>query len=207
MRIMALSDVADKALWDYLDRRLLQGVDLILSCGDLPAEYLSFLTCFTDAPILYVHGNHDEGYRKKPPEGCICVEDTVYDVQGVRVLGLGGSMRYRPGEAPMYTERQMARRIRRLGWKLRRKRGFDILLTHAPARGVGDMEDLPHRGFECFNGLIRRWNPRYHVYGHVHREYGALSFQRQRRNGDTLAVNAWRRTIIEFGGSEGNPWR
>ena len=27
MRIMVLADVADKALWDYLDRRLLEGVD------------------------------------------------------------------------------------------------------------------------------------------------------------------------------------
>ena len=32
---------------------------------------------------------------------------------------------------------------------------FDILLTHAPCRGYGDMEDLPHRGFECFNDLLK----------------------------------------------------
>ena len=54
MRVLAIADVADKRLWDMLDRRLLEGVELVLSCGDLPAEYLSFLTCFTRAPILYV---------------------------------------------------------------------------------------------------------------------------------------------------------
>ena len=32
----------------------LEGVDLILSAGDLPAEYLSFLTCFTSVSILPV---------------------------------------------------------------------------------------------------------------------------------------------------------
>ena len=90
MKIMVLSDVADKALWDYLDRRLLEGIDLILSCGDLPADYLSFLTCFTDAPILYVHGNHDRTYDVRPPEGCVCVDDDICEVNGVRVLGLGG---------------------------------------------------------------------------------------------------------------------
>ena len=176
MKIMVLADVADKALWDYLDRRLLEGIDLVLSCGDLPAEYLSFLTCFTDAPILYVHGNHDKGYDRKPPEGCTCVDDDICVVGGVRVLGLGGSMRYRPNEPYMHTERQMARRARKLWWKLHRHRGFDILLAHAPARGVGDMEDLPHRGFETFLTLMDRWQPRYLVYGHVHQEYGALGF-------------------------------
>ena len=194
---MLLSDEPDKALWDYLDRRLLEDVDLVISCGDLPAEYLSFLTCFTDAPILYVHGNHDRSYEIRPPEGCICVEDTVCVVKGVRVLGLGGSMRYRPG-THMYTEQEMAKRVRRQRWKLWRSKGFDILVTHAPARGLGDQEDLPHRGFEVFLKLMDRWRPRYMAYGHVHPEYGALDFRRELRYGETTVVNAYKRYIIEL---------
>ena len=197
LRILALSDVADKALWDYLDRPLLEGIDLVLSCGDLPAEYLSFLTCFTDAPILYVHGNHDAGYEQRPPEGCICVEDDLFVCKGLRVLGLGGSMRYRPGPH-MYTEREMARRARRLRWKLWRRGGFDILLAHAPARGVGDQSDAPHRGFETFNRLMDRYHPRYMVHGHVHPQYAALDFQRERRYGETIVVNAYKRHILEL---------
>ena len=146
MRIMALADTPDKMLWDYLDKRLLEGVELILSCGDLPAEYLSFLTCFTHAPVLYVHGNHDVRYQTAPPEGCICIEDQVYDAGGVRILGLGGSMRYKDGPC-MYTEKEMAARIRKMRYKLWRAGGFDILLTHAPAYRLGDMADLPHTGF------------------------------------------------------------
>ena len=198
MRIMVLADVADKALWDYLDRNLLEGIDLILSCGDLPAEYLSFLTCFTNAPILYVHGNHDERYDKKPPEGCTCVEDDIFEFQGVRILGLGGSMRYRPRVDHMYTEKEMRRRVRRLWFKLRKHKGFDILLTHAPAEGVGDLEDLPHRGFHSFLDLMDRYHPRYMVYGHVHPQYGALDFARERRYGQTTVVNAYKRYIIEI---------
>ena len=197
MRIMLLSDEADKALWDYLDRRLLEGIDLIISCGDLPAEYLSFLTCFTDAPILYVHGNHDQSYERKPPEGCVCIEDTVYVVNGVRILGLGGSMRYRPG-GHMYTEREMAKRVRRLRWQLWRRKGFDILVTHAPAKGVGDQEDLPHRGFETFLRLMDRWHPRFMAYGHVHPQYGAVGFARERYYGQTTVVNAYKRYVIEI---------
>lgn len=197
MRIMVLSDIADKALWDYLDRSLLEGVDLILSCGDLPAEYLSFLTCFTHAPILYVRGNHDDGYESRPPEGCVCVEDDIYVHEGVRVLGLGGSMRYRDG-ANMYSEREMRRRARRLWWKLRKHGGFDILLAHAPAYGVGDQQDLPHRGFKTYIALMDRWHPRYLVHGHVHPQYGALTFTRERTYGQTTVVNAYKRYFIEL---------
>ena len=198
MRILAISDEPSQRLWGDLCREALSGVDLILSAGDLPAKYLSFLTCFTDAPILYVHGNHDKGYDRKPPEGCTCVDDDICVVNGVRVLGLGGSMRYRPGEPYMHTERQMARRARKLWWKLHRNKGFDILLAHAPAKGIGDLEDLPHRGFETFLTLMDRWRPRYLVYGHVHQEYGAMKFERERRYGETTCVNAYKRYVIEF---------
>lgn len=197
MRILLLSDVADKALWDYLNRSLLEGVDLVLSCGDLPSEYLSFLTCFTHAPILYVHGNHDGDYAEHPPEGCICVEDRIFVHNGVRILGLGGSFRYKVG-SNMYTERQMQRRVLKLQGKLWRNKGFDILLTHAPARGVGDQEDLPHRGFATFNALMDRYRPRYMVHGHVHPQYAALHFQRERQYGETTVVNAYKRHYIEL---------
>ena len=97
MKILLIADKAEPILWDHLDKRKLEGVELVLSCGDLPASYLSFLTCFTPAPILYIHGNHDDRYASEPPEGCTCIEDTVYTYKGIRILGLGGSMRYNNG--------------------------------------------------------------------------------------------------------------
>ena len=198
MKILVLADTADKALWDYLDRRLLEGVELVLSCGDLPAEYLSFLTCFTHAPIYYVHGNHDTGYDTNPPEGCECVDDEIVVFNGVRILGLGGSMRYRPNQPYMFNEKEMARRVRKLRRKLRKHKGFDILLAHAPALGVGDMEDLPHRGFQVFLDLMDRYKPRYLVHGHVHQEYSALGFARERKYGDTTVINAYKRYYIDY---------
>ena len=71
MRILAISDEPSRRLWGDLCRDALSGIDLILSAGDLPAKYLSFLTCFTNAPIIYVHGNHDDRYQTDPPEGCL----------------------------------------------------------------------------------------------------------------------------------------
>lgn len=188
MRILLLADQPEPALWEFLDRRKLEGVDLILSCGDLPGEYLSFLTCFTHAPILYVHGNHDARYEKKPPEGCTCIEDTIYVYEGVRILGLGGSMRYRSGPH-QYSEREMIRRVRRLWLKLRRHKGFDILLTHSPAYQLGDDTDLAHRGFEVFLRLIDQYTPKLMAHGHVHQSY-QHNFVRVRERGETKVVNA-----------------
>ena len=191
MKILLLADQAEPTLWEHLNRQKLEGVDLILSCGDLPAEYLSFLTCFTNAPILYVHGNHDGKYEKKPPEGCVCIEDTVYIHDGIRILGLGGCMRYNPRGAHQYTERQMRKRLNRLVLRLKlwRSRGIDILLTHAPAYQLGDDSDLAHTGFETFRYILDRYKPRAFVHGHVHQSY-RHDFKRIRQHGDTQIINA-----------------
>ena len=145
MKILLLADEAEPMLWEHLNKSRLEGIDLMLSCGDLPAAYLSFLTCFTAAPILYIHGNHDDRYKVKPPEGCICIEDSLYVHKGVRILGLGGCMRYKPGEN-QYTDPQMAKRARKLRFTIWRHGGVDILLTHAPAYHLGDDGDLSAGG-------------------------------------------------------------
>ena len=196
MKILLLADEPDVRLWDHLDRSLLEDIELVISCGDLPAEYLSFITCFTNAPILYVHGNHDVRYEKKPPVGCICIEDAVYNFNGLRVLGLGGSMRYKPGPH-QYTDREMARRIRKLRFKLFRSKGFDVLVAHAPMRGIGDAEDLAHRGFETFRELIDKYQPAYFIHGHVHKSYD-FRFRREQKYGNTTVVNAWTSYIIDL---------
>ncbi len=190
MKILAIADEPSSRLWGDHVRNELKGIDLILSAGDLPAQYLSFLTCFTNAPIVYVRGNHDDRYEDAPPEGCLCAEDTVVCVNGVRILGLGGSMRYRPDSKNMYTEAEMARRIRALRFRLKKTGGFDVLLTHAPLLGCGDQDDLAHRGFGCFTSLLETYRPAVMVHGHVHQNYSAW-FQRQREYNGIPIINAW----------------
>ena len=189
MRILAISDEPSQKLWGSRCREALEGVDLILSAGDLPPSYLSFLTCFTSAPVIYVHGNHDDIYEKKPPEGCLCADGKILLIGGVRILGLGGSFRYRPDCVNMYTEPEMQSRILNLRRKLRATGGFDILLTHAPIRGVGDEDHPSHRGFECFGPLLDRYRPAVMVHGHMHQAYTAF-FQRERTYNGVPVINA-----------------
>ncbi|WP_316608115.1 metallophosphoesterase [uncultured Ruminococcus sp.] len=195
MRILAVADKESAALYDYYHPGKLDGFDLILGCGDLSEGYLEFLMTLADCPLVYVHGNHDENH-KKVPLGCICADDKVVEVAGLRILGLGGSMKYREGKY-MYSERRMRLRILRRKFSIMRHGGIDVLLTHAPARGLNDLEDLPHRGFKCFHKLLKKYKPALFVHGHVHREYNHNIPQRTIHNG-TLVVNAFGYAVIEI---------
>ena len=196
MKILLLADVECKALWDYYRKEEVEGVDLILSCGDLNAEYLSFIATMTSLPVLYVHGNHDTKYSLRAPEGCTCIDDTVYRFRGLRILGLGGSMRYKNDDW-QYTEEQMRSRIRKMWYPLWREKGFDILLTHAPSKGIHDGTDLPHMGFEVFKKLMDKYNPGYFIHGHVHMNYGR-DHVREDLYKSTRVINAFERYIIEI---------
>ena len=196
MKILLVSDEEDRFLWDYYTPGRLKGIDLILSAGDLKAEYLSFLVTMANRPLLYVHGNHDGGYAQRPPEGCQCIDGKLVTVGGLRILGLGGSALYNGGPH-QYTERQMRWRIHRLRLKLALTGGVDIVLTHAPVRGFGDEDNMTHRGFEAFLPLLDQYQPRYLVHGHIHQRYGANRPRCYQYN-ETTIVNATGRYILEF---------
>ena len=196
MKILTVSDEECAALWDYYVPGRLKGYDLILSCGDLKAEYLSFLVTMGKAPVLYVAGNHDTGYEKNPPEGCDCIDDHFVIYNGIRILGLGGCRKYHPGPH-QYTEKQMRRRIRRLKDQLWRNKGVDIVVTHAAPEGLGDAEDPAHWGFASLRELLDRYHPTYLVHGHVHMAYGNEIPRELEYNG-TRVINAYERYVIEI---------
>ena len=202
MKILLVSDEEDKYLWDFYKPGRLKGIDLILSAGDLKAEYLSFLVTMANRPLLYVPGNHDGGYAQRPPEGCQCIDGKLVTVGGLRILGLGGSALYNGGPH-QYTEKQMRRRIHRLRLKLALAGGVDIVLTHAPVRGFGDEDNMTHRGFEAFLPLLDQYQPRYLVHGHIHQRYGANRPRCYQYN-ETTIVNATGRYILEFPDKPGN---
>jgi len=196
VRLLLLSDYEDPYLWDYYRPEKVKGFDAIISCGDLKAEYLSFLVTMSGLPVYYIHGNHDAGYKQRPPEGCECIEGKLITVGGVRLLGLGGCPAYRPGPH-QYKEWQMRRRILRAAPQLLRAGGVDVLVTHAPPRGFGDGADFAHRGFESFLPLLDKAKPRYLVHGHVHLNYGR-DIPRIVRRGETEIINVFGRYVLEI---------
>ena len=185
MRILAIADVEEGWLYERWDRERMAGVDLVISCGDLPAVYLEHIVTLANVPLLYVQGNHDTAYDRHAPEGCVSIDGHVRDYRGLRVMGLGGSIRYNP-EVHGFTEAEMRRRAARMALLASATGGVDLVGTHAPARGYGDLDDLPHRGFEAFDALLSRVRPRYLLHGHVHMEYGRIERVVEHPSGTTI---------------------
>jgi Icc-related predicted phosphoesterase len=195
LKILLISDEESKSLWDHYSPEKLLDVELIISCGDLKAEYLSFLVTMTNARLFYVHGNHDEDYLRKPPEGCECIDEKLITYKGIRILGLGGSIKYKEGSFK-YSKREMEKRIRKLKPKIFLNKGFDILVTHAAAYKLGDGDDFCHTGFESFNSLIDKYSPKYHIHGHQHLNYGRNDRMIQYK--ETTIVNAFNHYFLDY---------
>ncbi len=196
MQILAVADIESKYLYDNYTPGKLSGYDLILACGDLSRDYLEFLVDASRCPVLYVKGNHDDRLIDDPPGGCICIDDKVYVYKGIRILGVGGSHKYREG-GYMFTEKQMQHRLMKLKPKIWRSGGIDILMTHSPARRLNDFDSLSHRGFECFNGLLDKYSPKYFVHGHIHKNYG-INIPQLSTRGETTVINAYDYCVFDY---------
>lgn len=193
---MLVADIESRYIWDYFQPEKFKDIDLILSSGDVKAEYLSFLVTMIKAPLFYIPGNHNDKYLKNPPEGCENIDDTIVTYKGIKIMGLGGSMRYNMGHY-QYTEKEMNKRIKDLRFKLWRSKGVDILLTHSPAYGIGDGDDLCHTGFQCFNTFMDKYSPKYLIHGHQHLSYGYQP-ERIKRYKNTVIINAYDHYILDY---------
>lgn len=196
MKLLLIADEESPRLYEHYRPGCLNGIDLILSAGDLKAHYLEFLVTLANKPLVYVHGNHDGIYEASPPEGCLCADGKLLTVNGQRILGLGGSRQYSGGPF-QYTEAQMRRRIRRLKPAIWKSGGVDILLTHTPPAGCGDLPDPAHCGFEAFLPLLEKVQPRYWVHGHIHTRYRPRE-GRILQYGKTTIINASGEYVLEL---------
>ncbi len=170
MRILSVSDYVVPELYNNFDPKKFSGIDLILSCGDLPPEYLSFLLSAFNVPLYYVKGNHDIRYGSKPPLGCSNIHGKVVAFKGLKLFGLEGSRWYNGGPN-QYTEEEMKKKLFTLMPYLWWQKGFQIIITHAPPRNIHDAEDPCHRGFRSFNKLIDKYKPHYFIHGHIHKNF------------------------------------
>ena len=184
---MVVADKVHPVLYDYFDRERFTDIDLILSAGDLRPRFLSFLVTMLNKRCYYVRGNHDTIYSSEPPLGCEDIDGKVITHSGIRILGLEGSMWY-GGRGVEYTGGQMRWKLFKLKFPIWREGGVDIVLTHAPPKGVHDGKDLCHTGFSTFVKLIGKYRPRYFIHGHTHVSYG-YSRERITQVQETKVVN------------------
>ncbi|MDI7276130.1 MAG: metallophosphoesterase [Anaerolineae bacterium] len=206
MKILAVADRVAELVYGPNIRKHFGDVDLVLSCGDLPYHYLEYIVTMLAVPVFFVRGNHDREWEQTPsgiepayPGGCVDLHCRVAEYRGLLLAGLQGSMRYKPGPYQC-SEREMALNALQLWpglWWNRARTGrfLDILVSHAPPRGIHDQADLCHRGFVSLLRFMDRFRPRYLVHGHVHL-YGCEQRWRSSYR-QTEVVNAFGYRVIE----------
>ena len=196
MKILTISDRVEPILYDRFEPDRFKNIDVVLACGDLPPEYLSFINGRLNVPVFFVKGNHDIRYNFKVPNGCIDLNARIVKFQGFNILGLEGSRWYNDGQN-QYHEHQMRRTLRGLRPLVWWKNGIDIVITHAPPRHIHDAEDRCHKGFKSFRWLIDKYSPRYFIHGHIHQNFTESS-QRITKTNRTTVVNTYGHFILDI---------
>ncbi|KAL6743287.1 hypothetical protein Aduo_016343 [Ancylostoma duodenale] len=146
---------------------------------------------------LIVAGNHDLGFDDSEdpkgrlekyrgqgtPKGYLLLTNVTYlqdkgvEIEGVKFFGSSWHPLY---GYPFYRPRSELKKK----WKVLPS-NLDVLITHTPALGYLDTFGDERWGCRYLLEEIEdRVKPKFHVFGHVHERYGALS------NGATIFVNA-----------------
>jgi Icc-related predicted phosphoesterase len=218
MKILCVSDQIDPLIYTNSIRERFADVDMILSAGDLPMDYLDFIVSSLNKPTFFVFGNHNLNeyakYRGSTDSytitdaaesevmysysGATHLGSKVKHEEGLIIAGLGGCMRY-SRDVNQYTEFQMKLEILKIIPSLIINRIFrgryvDILLTHASPNGIHDKEDKCHLGFKCFLWFMKAFRPRYLIHGHIH--LYDLSDVRTTKYMDTLVINAYSHYLL-----------
>ncbi|TCL67442.1 Icc-related predicted phosphoesterase [Hydrogenispora ethanolica] len=192
MKILAVSDVEESLLASETKR--IAGIDLIVSCGDLNESYLSYLSTIYGVPLLFVRGNHDLALTPEIQLG-ENLHQRLFSYKNLRFLGFEGSIDYTT-HAVQYTEAQMAWMVRLACLKTLLHGRPDIIVTHAPPRGIHDGADRCHQGFQSFHQLVNRLQPRYFLHGHIHLNY-QRNLPRVTQVQNTRIVNVYGHYVFE----------
>lgn len=198
IRILAASDEPDPALDNAANREALGPIDLVIGAGDLSPEELQFVGDAFNAPLLYVHGNHDRGgpwpALDKLPLPSVGIDRR--SLAGISILALPW---------PAASDRTVKRDegsawgqvLRTLGLRMLAPGGTPwLVVSHVPPRDAGDTPDDPyHVGFAAYRTVLERLRPPLWIHGHTTRASSRTPVVE--RSGTTL-INVTGSALVEL---------
>ena len=167
--------------------------DILIHAGDLTRhgtlddvrEFNDFLGSLHHPHKIVLAGNHDFCFEKEREvceeilTNCIYLQDQETIIDGIKFYGS-------PWQPWFY---DWAFNLQR-GIEIRSKwdlipEDTDVLITHGPPHGIGDLTfQKEHAGCEDLLGIVVRIKPVFHIFGHIHEGYGITS------KGTTTFINA-----------------
>lgn len=179
MRIVHVSDTHN------MHRMLkeLPKADIIVHSGDFTMtgtknEAVDFINWFCDLPYrhkIFIAGNHDfcmfNAKVEGLPENVYMLNRSDVTIDGVRFFGI-----------PYFVESEISGEDEEYIKTV--PNDCDILITHMPPFNILDFSDGIHYGNMSLRKKIAEVKPSYHLFGHIHNNYGVT-----RQNG-TVFSNA-----------------
>lgn len=176
MRIVAISDVHGK----YKSVTLPDG-DLLVVAGDCLSrgtitelvDFNEWLGTLPHKHKIVIAGNHDETLQhmtspSKFITNASYLRDQEIVIEGKRIYGTPWTPTYGHW-AFMASEAVLSNHF------LKIPSGLDLLITHGPPHTILDLTLTNERaGGRALYEAVKRANPRYHVFGHIHEGYGKL---------------------------------
>lgn len=170
VRLLAVSDEIEPSLWEHLDRDAVGKLDLLVSCGDLPPDYLCYLEGVLRAPLLYVTGNHDlDDAWKHEARRLLPARESTPEL--TTAAGLDVALIDWPGQSKARTRSQeriaWANAVRVWVGAALRRRGPAIVVSHVAPHETEDPRDVYHRSFRAYGWLARQLRPPLWLHGHT----------------------------------------
>ena len=226
IKILCVADTIDPLVYSSCIKERYKDIDIVVSAGDLPMNYLGYIASSLNCPLLFVFGNHNlarydhfkhqhrhthqnlefakdqnekSGYIQRT-YGATYIGDKTLRTKKILFAGLGGSIYYNNGKN-QYTDFQMCVKVAKMLPqlclnKILYGRYVDILLTHAAPYKINDRDDKCHVGFKAFRWIIEKIKPRYLLHGHIH--LYDINAKRITTHMNTKVINVYSHFVLEY---------
>lgn len=177
VRVVALSDT--HAMHDHVE---VPPGDVLVHAGDLTRvgsledveAFGRWLARLPHRHKVVIAGNHDFCFEREARAQAIAalgdvvyLQDAAAHVAGLRMYGSPWQPEFHDWAFNLPRGEALARVWAKI------PKGLDVLLTHGPPHGVGDVLWSGDRaGCEALAEALPRARPQVHVFGHIHEAYG-----------------------------------
>jgi hypothetical protein len=162
MKILAIADRPPRSLLGETVER--ESPEVIVTLGDFSMHDLRGIEAISDIPKIGVYGNHCSG-NYFDDLGIENMHLKTKKIGGLIFGGFEGSIRYKSGDAPMYTEVEASELLKDFPY-------VDVMIAHSPPRGTHDEPDPAHQGLSALRDYILRQKPKYFLHGHTYVSQG-----------------------------------